>query len=87
MAHACCAQGKNDEAESCCKLAISILEKAPPGADPVSFVKALEEYAKVLRNTNRGVQAEKVEARANTLRDGGAKPQGEGGERLVLTLR
>ena len=69
------AQGKNDEAESCCKQAISILEKAPPAADPVSYAKALEEYAKVLRNTNRAAEAGKVEARAKALREGPAKTQ------------
>ena len=60
--------GKNDEAESCCKQALATYEKAP-GADPLGFAKALEEYATVLRNTNRAAQAEKLETRAKALRE------------------
>ena len=41
----------------------------------MSFAKALEEYAKVLRNTNRADEAEKVEARAKAMREGRAKTQ------------
>ena len=67
LAHACCAQGKNVEAESCCKQALATYEKAP-GADPLGFAKALEEYATVLRNTNRVAEAEKLEARAKAIR-------------------
>src|SRR5262249_27427266 len=67
MAHACCAQGKNAEAESCCKQAIAIYEKSPQVADPANYARALQEYAKVLRNTNRASEAEKVEARARAV--------------------
>ena len=65
------------EAESCCKQAISIFEKAPQGADPANFAKALDEYAKVLRNTNRVPEAEKTEARAKAIREGVAKTEGK----------
>ena len=71
------AQGKDAEAESCCKQAISIFEKAPQGADPANFAKALDEYAKVLRNTNRVPEAEKTEARAKAIREGVAKTEGK----------
>jgi tetratricopeptide (TPR) repeat protein len=69
LAHACCAQGRNDEAESCCKQALVIYEKTP-GADPINFAKALDEYATVLRKTDRAAEVEKVEARARALREG-----------------
>jgi tetratricopeptide (TPR) repeat protein len=75
MAHACCAQGKDAEAESCCKQAISIFEKAPKGADPTNFARALDEYAKVLRKTNRIVEAEKAEARAKSIREDVSKSE------------
>ena len=68
MAHACCEQGKHDLAESCCKQALAVYEKAPD-ADPAGYAKALEEYAAVLRKTNRAAEAEKVEARARSLRE------------------
>ena len=68
MAHACCEQGKHAEAESCCKQALAIYEQTP-AADPTGFAKALDEYATVLRRTNRDAEAEKLEARAKTVRE------------------
>ena len=46
-----------------------------PGVNPSGFAKALEEYATVLRKTNRAAEAEKVEARARAIREG----QGQAG--------
>ena len=68
MAHACREQGKHDLAESCCKQALSVYEKAPD-ADPAAYAKALDEYAAVLRKTDRTAEAEKFEARARSLRE------------------
>ena len=74
MAHACCA-GEERRGRVLLQASDLDLREGPAAADPVSFAKALEEYAKVLRNTNRAAEAEKIEARAKAIREGPAKTQ------------
>ncbi|HMB05209.1 MAG TPA: tetratricopeptide repeat protein [Isosphaeraceae bacterium] len=72
MGLVCCDQGRNDEADSCCNRAVTIYEKA--GSDPAGLAKALDDYASVLRKTNRAAEAEKVEARARAIREKQGQP-------------
>ena len=71
MGTVCCDMGRPDEAESCCKRAVTIQEKA---ADPIGTAKALENYAEVLRKLKRPSEAAPLEERARTLRETGSKP-------------
>jgi tetratricopeptide (TPR) repeat protein len=66
------AQGKYSEAEPLFKRALAIKEKAL-GPEHLSVATTLENYAALLRKTNREVEAIKLEARAKAIRDKQAK--------------
>ena len=60
-------KGKYAEAEPLYKRALAIWEKALGPKHP-SVVQSLENYADLLRKTGRGVEAERLEARAKAIR-------------------
>ena len=66
MGRVCLTQDHPAEAEACCKRAVSIYEQI--GDDPLDLATALEDYAAVLRKTGRNTEAEKLVARARSLR-------------------
>ena len=65
-------QGKYTEAEQLYKCAIGVHEKAL-GPDDLDLATTLENYADLLRNMNREVQAFQMEARAKAIRGKAAK--------------
>jgi len=67
VARADLARGYYAEAESPCKRALGILEKASPPDYPV-LIEALENYARVLEKTKRKAEAELLETRAMVYR-------------------
>ena len=60
-------QGKYAEAEPLFTRALNIWERAF-GPDHPTLAQGLENYAALLRKTNRPVEAAKMEARAKTIR-------------------
>ena len=60
--------GNQAEADQCCSARPAIYERS--GGDPAELAMALEDYAVVLRKAGRGAEADKVEARARSLRIG-----------------
>ena len=65
-------QGKYNEAEPLYRRALSIWEKAL-GPEHPDVATVLENYALLLRKTNREAQAEELEARARAIRAKHAK--------------
>ena len=60
-------QGRYEAAEPLLKRALAIWEKVL-GPDHPSVATSLENYAASLRNTGRGAEANKMEARAKEIR-------------------
>ena len=73
LGRVCLMQDHQAEAEECCKRAVDIFERA--GGDPLDMAAALEDYAAVLRKSGNNAEAEKLEARAKTLRESLKKPE------------
>ena len=61
------AQGKYAEAEPLYRRALAIFEKAL-GPEHLDVARSLENYAKLLRKTNRKAEAAKMEVRAKAIR-------------------
>lgn len=61
-------QGRYEEAEPLYKRAVEVAEKAV-GKDHPAVATVAEKYASLLRKTNRGNEAAKLEARAKEIRD------------------
>ena len=61
------AQGKYAEAEPLFRQSLAIVEKAL-GPEHPNVATALDNYAKLLRKTNRNAEAAKLEARAQAIR-------------------
>ena len=66
------AQGKYTEAEPLFRRALAVWEKAL-GPEHPNVAMALENYAALLRKTNRAAEAAKLEARAQAIRAKHAK--------------
>ena len=62
------AQDNYAEAEPLYRRALAILEKAL-GPEHPNVAQVLENYAELLRKTNRKTEAAKMEARAKAIRD------------------
>jgi hypothetical protein len=69
-------QGHQADAENRCKRAAGIYERI--GGDPLDIAMALEDHAAVLRKAGHASEAEKLEARARSLRESRGLPQAPG---------
>ena len=78
MGRVCLTEDHPVEAEACCKRAVSIYEQI--GNDPLDLATALEDYAAVLSKMGRASEAEKLVARARSLRE--SVPKSEAPEAL-----
>jgi tetratricopeptide (TPR) repeat protein len=81
LGQVCHERGKRDEAESLYKQALSLCEKGNEWTArdrDSSLIPVLEVYAKLLRDMGREGEAERLEARAKTLRREAAPEQAPG---------
>lgn len=67
LGQVCLRQGHQEDAEKNCKNAVTLLEKS--AGDPLETAAALDAFAAALRKAGKDDEAEKVEAKAKSLRE------------------